>query len=342
LPTWAAGLPFAAKIRLGQRFSKSSATPVEIKTSDSPLGERPPAPEADITADSDNVVQFPKPPKNKDNVHGDGFDGFATDVEGHDSEKINCPFHEDKTPSCQLYADGHYHCFGCGAHGWIDEDMDLPIDMLERVANAKDDTHTLERGLELWDQGKPIAGTVAERYLTDTRKLDLAALPTNIDAVLRFHTRCPFGGNGARHPCLLALFRDTESDAPAGIHRIGLTTDAKKIRRLTMGRWPTPRAIKLWPVTHKLAIGEGIETVLGAIRCSAITPPAWAMGPKADIANFPVLFSVKALTILVDRGDPAALDGAEACIARYVAAGIPARWLRTVKVKDFNDLQVLP
>lgn len=29
-----------------------------------------------------------------------------------------CPFHPDTTPSMALYPDGHYHCFGCGAHGW--------------------------------------------------------------------------------------------------------------------------------------------------------------------------------------------------------------------------------
>src|SRR5262249_948324 len=220
---------------------------------------------------------------------------------------------------------------------------DLPDDVLERVTNgAKDETGTLERGLELWDEAKPIADTLAARYLTDTRKLDLNALPADIDTVLRFHAHCPFGGNGARHPCLLALFRDTESDKPAGIHRIGLTPDAKKIRRLTLGRWPNgPRAIKLWPHTDRLSIGEGIETVLGAIRCGAITPPAWATGPKADIANLPVIPGIKALSILVDRGDPAALDGAEACAMRYVAAGCRVRLLRTVRVKDFNDL-VMP
>jgi hypothetical protein len=42
----------------------------------------------------------------------------------------------------------------------------------------------------------------------------------------------------------------------------------------------------------------------------------------------------------VDRGDPAALDGAMECIKRYVAAGCGARWLRTVRVKDFNDLVI--
>lgn len=28
-----------------------------------------------------------------------------------------CPFHGERTPSLYIYADGHYHCFGCGAHG---------------------------------------------------------------------------------------------------------------------------------------------------------------------------------------------------------------------------------
>ena len=31
--------------------------------------------------------------------------------------KGNCPFHGEKTPSFYVYEDGHYHCFGCGAHG---------------------------------------------------------------------------------------------------------------------------------------------------------------------------------------------------------------------------------
>ena len=28
-----------------------------------------------------------------------------------------CPFHDETTPSFTVYEDGHFHCFGCGAHG---------------------------------------------------------------------------------------------------------------------------------------------------------------------------------------------------------------------------------
>lgn len=31
--------------------------------------------------------------------------------------RILCPQHKEDTPSCVLYPDGVYHCFGCGAHG---------------------------------------------------------------------------------------------------------------------------------------------------------------------------------------------------------------------------------
>ena len=30
---------------------------------------------------------------------------------------VRCPFHDERTPSCVLYPDGGYHCFGCGKNG---------------------------------------------------------------------------------------------------------------------------------------------------------------------------------------------------------------------------------
>jgi len=33
--------------------------------------------------------------------------------------KVNCPFHEDRTPSLQLYQDGSWYCFGCQHGGSI-------------------------------------------------------------------------------------------------------------------------------------------------------------------------------------------------------------------------------
>ncbi len=35
--------------------------------------------------------------------------------------KSRCPFHPDTRPSFHIYPDGHYHCFGCRAHGTVVE-----------------------------------------------------------------------------------------------------------------------------------------------------------------------------------------------------------------------------
>lgn len=35
----------------------------------------------------------------------------------HRRISIKCPFHRDKSPSCVIYPDNSYYCFGCTAHG---------------------------------------------------------------------------------------------------------------------------------------------------------------------------------------------------------------------------------
>jgi DNA polymerase I-like protein with 3'-5' exonuclease and polymerase domains len=307
-------VPLDAEYKVGQSWAGDAA-------SEKPV-------EAEIATELPSTTLESPPSLEPPKVHGDG--------------KIHCPFHDDSTPSLQLYSDGHYYCFGCDRYGWIHEDLDINDAGLAKLAASEcDDTRTLERALQVWDDGKPIARTLAERYLVGIRKLDLVALGSGIDAVLRFHPRCLFGP-GERHPCLLALYRDVEDDRPAGIIRIGLTPEGGKIARYTLGRWPGARAIKLWSITvgaTMLSIGEGIETVLGAIRCGAVVPPAWAMGPKNGIASFSVIPGIATLGILIDN-DGKAVVGAEACATRWVAAGRTVDMLQTVRCKDFNDLQV--
>lgn len=36
-----------------------------------------------------------------------------------------CPFHTEKTPSFFVYSDGSYHCFGCAAHGTMEQLMNI-------------------------------------------------------------------------------------------------------------------------------------------------------------------------------------------------------------------------
>ena len=212
--------------------------------------------------------------------------------------KVRCPFHDDATPSCHIYND-HFHCFACGAHGdaisWLMEVEGLSFTAAQdalacweprqrSAAEIEDDGKTLERARKLWDAAQPIAGTRAVDYLT-FRHIDVDQLPSGDAAALRFHPNCPFG-ESTRHPCLLALFQDIETDAFAGIHRIALTPSAFRpkgpVHRRMLGRWPRPRAVKLWPASTTLVVGEGIETVLAAATREQYRGSPLGTGPRGN------------------------------------------------------------
>jgi DNA primase len=77
-----------------------------------------------------------------------------------------CPFHGEKTPSFYVYEDGHYHCFGCGAHGdaigFVMQSEGIGfVDAVERLAG--------EAGL---DVPKPSP----EAAETERKRLDLTAV----------------------------------------------------------------------------------------------------------------------------------------------------------------------
>jgi Toprim domain len=184
----------------------------------------------------------------------------------------------------------------------------------------------------------PIAGTLAARYLADTRGVDLAALPAAIDDVLRFHPRCPFG-SGLQHPCLVALMRNAVTDAPTGIHRIALTPEARKIERWTLGN---SGVVKLWPAGTQLVVGEGLETVLAAASRIPYDDkplkPAWAVLSANMLGGFPVLNGVERLIILVDH-DKAGLTAAATCEERWTRAGRTVVQLTPERPgDDFNDI----
>ena len=274
--------------------------------------------------------------------------------------KLACPIHADRRPSLHVYAD-HFHCFSCGFRGdhvdWLMmiEEM-TRAEALRVLASwdgptakpqaADDDKRTLDMALQIWNAAQPIAGTLAARYLAEVRKIDVDALPTD-DAALRFHPHCIFGKTSA--PCLIACYRDVENDSFAGIHRIALTADVftgAKVQRRTLGRWSSPRAIKLWPVSDRLYLGEGLETVLAAATRlqyeDAPMRPAWAAGPGGMISRIAPVPGVKELILLVDHdangvGEKHCND----CRQAWRVAGHKVTRLRPQRVgQDFNDLVI--
>ena len=174
------------------------------------------------------------------------------------------------------------------------------------------------RARALWQEGASIADTIAMAYLMRRRIFHLA---TGLDRkVLRFHPSCPYGS--ARHPCLLALMVDLQTNEPRAIQRTALTQKGDKIGRMTLGA-KTGAAIKLSAdeeVTTGLTVGEGLETVCSAMQLGF--GPAWALGDANNVRHFPVLSGIECLTIAVDNdesgtGQRAALE----CSSRWTSAG---------------------
>jgi putative DNA primase/helicase len=212
-----------------------------------------------------------------------------------------------------------------------------PYPVSKRI--SPEEEHRRDRALALWDAAEPINNTPAAIYL-DWRGVLEPALDAG-DGVLRFHPDCPFG-EGASHPCLLALMRNINSNEPGAVQRTAVTqvlmqvarrntftqfTEARnRVARLTLGP-KTGTAIKLScdeDVAEGLTIGEGLETVLSAMQLGF--RPAWALSGTSGIKAFPVLNGIGSLTILVDNdgngaGPRVALD----CSTRWTAAGHEVR-----------------
>jgi Toprim domain/CHC2 zinc finger len=369
LPAWAEGLPIAAKARNGTRFAK--ITKADAASVTEPQDEA--TPESLVCDDFDeapepdgpNDTNLDMPPAASDIASRPRrttlIDLIGTPSDPEWTGKVLCPFHDDHNASLHLYDDdegGHYHCFVCGAHGTAVDylmmveglDRNAALEMLAQEPAEMRQIPRLEeilaqtaakrqRALELWEHAKPLEGTLAERYLAETRRIDLAALP-NASACLRFHPRCPFGF-GVRYPCLVALRRDAISDEPVSIHRIALTLDGQRIERRMLGRGGV---VKLYPKGQRLIVGEGIETTLAAAtrisRWGSLLQPAWSAVDAGRLGSLPLIDGVERLVILVDHdlngaGQAAALR----CAERWSRAGRSVVRLTPSRPgMDFNDL----
>lgn len=202
----------------------------------------------------------------------------------------------------------------------------------------KIDDDNLGRAMAIWEASAPIVGTEGEAYLA-RRGIVLDDVPE--EGGLRFHPSCPF--LDAKVPCVIAHYTDAVTAEPRGIRRRPI--DGRKPRSLG----PTAGCVvRLWQddtVESAIVLGEGIETVLAA--ATRITyggtylRPAWAAGSTANMAKFPVLAGIEALTLLLDNDENHAGErAAEECAARWLDAGKEVIPLIPPDLGDFNDLVV--
>jgi putative DNA primase/helicase len=187
-----------------------------------------------------------------------------------------------------------------------------------RATSADDSASAIKR----WNEGVNPCGTLAERYLNDSRRLEL---PDDLaDRVVRFHGACPWRGEDgsvARRPCMLTAFRSIAGDKLVAVHRTLLSDDGQKLDRRMLGP-VAGAAIKIdadADVEYGLAICEGFETGLAG-RALGFRP-VWAVGSADAIAKFPVMAGVDALTILAETDDSGAnAKAVRSCGNRWAAA----------------------
>jgi hypothetical protein len=367
LPAWATGLPLGGKVHSGPHYLEAPERPAEplaAPDSDREVVEQAVDAFLEDTRADVGPIDDPELVEREDDADfiANLPDTVAPLTELIDlpltaHNKVACPFHDDIEPSCAIYPD-HFHCFGCGEHGgrldWLTRVEGMTT--AEAIGTIKDwparptvvendacETEKLTFIKSIWTAAEPLAGTLAERYLDETRAIDVTRLPEDIHRALRFHPACVFGA-GARLPCLIALMRDPLTDAPVGIQRVALhEVDGlvEKIDRRMLGR---AGVVKLWPAGTQLVVGEGLETALAAAtRIShdeAPLTPAWAALSAKKLAALPVLPGVKRLVLLIDNdsnreGQSAATEVA----ARWRAAGrTVAPLMPSTPDTDFNDL----
>jgi hypothetical protein len=220
-----------------------------------------------------------------------------------------------------------------------DQTADAPSEPPPRD-DAAERARKLALATRIWNESIPIIGTAGESYLRQ-RGIVLDRVPNH--GGLRWHTRCPWGGNDYL-PCIIARYTDAISAEPRGIRRRPIKNGEKARTLGPMGGC----VVRLWPdeeVTQGLCLAEGIETALYAatriMHRGTLLQPMWAAGSANNLENFPVLSGIERLTVLADHDESGrGQEAARRCAHRWARAGREVI-LRTPKQlgADFNDLE---
>lgn len=194
-----------------------------------------------------------------------------------------------------------------------------------------------EYGIGLFDACTVLRGTVGEQYLSARG----CALPPD-DGDLRFHPALKHPAGDYIGPALVARVTHAETRTPLTLHRTWIRGDGRKAevetpRMLLGGHQKQHGVIRLWlddAVTTGLCITEGIETALSVAHDYR---PVWSCIDAGNLAALPVLAGIETLVIAADHDD-AGIKAADACAARWSAAGVDVRVIAPdVARSDWND-----
>lgn len=200
-------------------------------------------------------------------------------------------------------------------------------------------TGSPEAARRLWAMGRPIAGTLAERYLAQRGIVGKGTI-----GALRFHPRCYYWREDRRDddqpetwPALLGKVTDAEGNL-TGLHRTWLDPETaskapvdppRKAMGLLLGH-----GVRIGETEDLLAAGEGLETML-ALRMALPELPVVAALSASHLAALILPPGLKRLYIVVDS-DAAGREAADRLAERASAVGIDAIRL-TSRLDDVNE-----
>lgn len=234
---------------------------------------------------------------------------------------------------------------------------------IERIKAAEAKAREAKRraALDIWTEAAPLPRTLAASYLSS--RIGGAPIPWQIieSGNVRFHPRPffkaerygidPQAGEGELSGCagaLVARLVDPLSGAFLAVQRILLDRDGAKLQKWMLGGTGICKLCdpdQLGDTLTGLAIGEGLESS-AAILSRYEWAPIWATMTAHNMATFPVLPDVEALTVFYDHdkvnpqtGKRAGTAAAQECASRWAAEAREVLTITTATMgKDFADI----
>lgn len=218
--------------------------------------------------------------------------------------ECRCPAHDDGSPSLSVRLGDTailFHCFaGCTTVEVLKALQRRRLHDRSVVAmpegKPKRDMGAL--ALRIWQASKPIAGTLAEDYLS------ARGLSPPFPRALRFHPATVLG-SGTDKCIMPAMIAAVENDL--GLVAIQRTfLDPNEVLRKPI---PKPKvalgllgtaAIRLAHATEELGLAEGIEDALSAMQWFGT--PTWALGGVERLAFVSIPEKVRRVIVYADRG----------------------------------------
>jgi putative DNA primase/helicase len=182
----------------------------------------------------------------------------------------------------------------------------------------------------IWKATEPLKGTIVEKYLVETRKLELP----DTEAI-RFHPRLKVTKTDQYAAAMVCILTGIHTDQFTGINRIFLTENGRKISNAVLGR-ASGSAIKIDLVEGQgLGIAEGIES---AIAARFLYRPMWSVISAGGMRHFPVLAGIEHLEIFADNDfNGAGEAAAHECLERWETSADVSIVMPPLKGADIAD-----